>query len=79
MNGKTPRKIWRRPCPNCPSMLPDDPESAEMKIWYKEGKISVWDAIFPCAWRSMKMCHGVCKGSGITEEDLHGPVQGVFQ
>ena len=67
-----PRTIWKRPCKHCPSAhFPPDPESLQMTQFYKAGEITVWEAIFPCAWRPQKMCKGVCDVMGITEKHLH--------
>ena len=68
-----PKKIWRRPCGHCPSAhYPPDPESEDIARFYKEGKITAWDATFVCAWRPGKLCRGVCDNVGVTEKDFQG-------
>jgi len=56
-----PTTAWTKPCANCPSMRPPDPEALDMEELFKQGKITFEQATFPCAWRPKKLCFGICK------------------
>jgi len=56
-----PTTAWKKPCANCPSMRPPDPEAMDMEELFRQGEITFEEATFPCAWRPKKLCYGICK------------------
>ncbi len=67
-----PKEIYKRPCGPCPSMLGTDEESEDIKAQCAAGNWDARDWVFPCAWRQRKICYGIAKELGVTEDDLKG-------
>lgn len=66
------KEIHKTPCKNCPSVINKengiiDPENEEVKLFPREEQIKT---VFPCGWRSSKLCKGYCDEFNITEKDL---------
>jgi len=58
----TPHKNY---CKKCPShWYPDDPESTDIKTWPEKERVI---QVFVCAWRTSKLCKGVCESVGYVE------------
>lgn len=64
---KKPHQIYAKPCPKCPSMYGDDPESADIRTWDRDLQLGL---LFVCAWRQRKLCKGLCDKGGFTEEEV---------
>jgi hypothetical protein len=63
-----PKAIHKNPCKNCPATKETDPECEDIKNWPKKDRI---ETVFPCAWRSNKICKGYCDVMGIKQTDLN--------
>lgn len=64
-----PTTIHKTYCKRCPSKWhPQDPESADIAS-LPDGIREMY--VFPCAWRTEKLCKGVCEELGY-DEGKHG-------
>ncbi|MDB4330461.1 receptor activity-modifying protein [bacterium] len=67
---ETITEIHKGYCPRCPSnkeVFPESDPEAEEIASYPDGIKQLY--VFPCAWRSNKLCKGVCEELCYTEKE----------